>query len=95
MEQLSAIDESEYQVQLFGRLERKLEGDNEWAIDFGEYGPLGQGMGDFRPRDNVGFPDGLEGIDSEGVAFTNLHDLIVSLDLGMDLPFRMILFRLL
>jgi len=57
MEQLSTINESEYQVQLFSRLERKFEGDNEWTIDFGEYGPFGQGMGDFRPRDDMGFPN--------------------------------------
>jgi hypothetical protein len=93
VEQLSTIDESEYQVQLFSRLERKLEGDNEWTVDFGEYGPFGQGMGDFGSRDDVGFPNGLEGVDSECVAFTYLHDLIVSLYLGMDLPFRKILFQ--
>ena len=93
MEQLSTINESEHQVQLFGRLERKFERDNEWAIDFGEYSPFGQGMGDFRSRDDVCFPNSLECVDSECVAFTDLHDLIVSLDLGMDLPFRMILFQ--
>jgi hypothetical protein len=93
MEQLSTIDEGEYEVQLFSRLEREFEGDNEWTIDFGEYGPFGQGMGDFRPRDDMGFPNSLECVDSECVAFTDLHYLIVSLDLRMDLPFRMILFR--
>jgi Fe-S-cluster formation regulator IscX/YfhJ len=41
----------------------------------------------------MGFPNSFESIDSEGVAFTDLHYLIVSLDLRMDLPFRMILFQ--
>jgi len=82
MEQLSTIDESEDEVQLFGRLEREFERDNKWAIDFGEYGPFGQGMGDFRPRDDVCFPNSFESVDSEGIPFTDLHYLIVSLGLG-------------
>jgi hypothetical protein len=33
MEQLAAIDEGENQIELFGRLERKLERDDKWVID--------------------------------------------------------------
>jgi hypothetical protein len=80
MEQLSTINEGEYEVELLGRLEGKLEGDNEWTIDFGEYGPFGQGMCDFRSRDDMGFPNGFESVNSERVAFTDLHYLIVSSD---------------
>ena len=64
MEKLSAIDESQYEVQLFGRLEREFEGDDEWAIDLGEDGPFGQSVGDFGPRDNVGLSDGFESVDT-------------------------------
>jgi len=41
MKKLSTIDEREHKVQLFGRLEREFERDNEWTIDFGEYSPFG------------------------------------------------------
>ena len=96
MEQLSTIDEGEDEVQLLGRLEREFQGDNEWTIDFGEYSPFGQGMGDFRPRDDVCFSNSFESVDSECVTFTDLHYLTVSLGWGglkENLPFRMILFR--
>ena len=39
-------------------------------------------MGDFGSRDNVGFSDGLESVDSECVAFTDLHNLIVSSEMA-------------
>jgi hypothetical protein len=87
MEQLSTVHEGEYEVQLFSRLEGEFEGDNEWTIDFGEYSSFGQGMGDFRARDDMGFPNSLECVDSECVAFTYLHDLIVSFVLGDGLAF--------
>jgi hypothetical protein len=75
MEQLSPIDESQDQIQLFRGLEGKLEGYDERIVDLGEYGPFSQGMGDFGSSDNVRFSNRLEGVDSEGVSFTNLHDL--------------------
>jgi hypothetical protein len=75
MEQLSPVDESQDQIQLFRGLEGKLEGDDERVVNFGEYGPFCQGVGDFGSSDNVRFSNRLEGVDSEGVSFTNLHDL--------------------
>jgi len=40
MEKLSTIDKRQDQIKLFRRLEREFKRDNEWAIDFGEYGPF-------------------------------------------------------
>jgi hypothetical protein len=40
MEKLSTIHKCQDEIKLFRRLERKLERDDEWAIDFGEYGPF-------------------------------------------------------
>lgn len=47
MEKFSTIDKRQDQVQLFCRLERKLEGDDEWTIDLGEDGTFCQSVGDF------------------------------------------------
>jgi hypothetical protein len=76
VEQLATVDERQDQVQLFGRLERKLEGHDERIVDLGEDGPFGESVGDFRPGDDVRFPDRLQGVDSQRVSFTNLHDLV-------------------
>jgi hypothetical protein len=75
VEQLSPVDERQNQIQLFGRLERKLEGYDERVVDLSEYGAFCQGVGDFGSSDNVRFSNRLEGVDSESVSFTNLHDL--------------------
>jgi hypothetical protein len=32
-------------------------------------------VGDFRSRDNMGFSDSLEGVDTESIAFAHLHHL--------------------
>jgi hypothetical protein len=63
MKQLSTIDERQYEVELFSRLEREFKGDNKWTIDFGEDSPFGQSVGDFGSRDDVGFSNRLEGVD--------------------------------
>jgi hypothetical protein len=75
MEELASVDEGEDDVELLGRLEGELEGNDEGVVDLGEDGTFGEGVGDFGPRDDVGLSDGLESVDPHGVAFTNLHDL--------------------
>lgn len=75
MEELSTIDESQDEVELFGRLERELERYDERVVDFCQDSPLRQRMRDFRSSDDVGFPDGLQGVDPERVSLPNLHDL--------------------
>jgi hypothetical protein len=79
VEQLSTVDKGQDEVELFGRLEGELEGNDERAVDLGEDGALGEGVGDLAPGDDVCFADGLEGIDSEGVALAYLHNLATSI----------------
>ena len=57
-------------------MEREFEGNNEWVVDQGQNGSLGEDMSDLaRSTCYVGFADRLECIDPLGVLFTNLHDL--------------------
>lgn len=61
VEELTAVDKGEAEVELFGVLEAEFERDNERVVDLAEDGALCEGVGDFRARHDVGFPDGLEG----------------------------------
>lgn len=47
VKQFSTIDKRQYQVQLLGTLEGKLEGHNEWAIDLSEDSSFSKSMRDF------------------------------------------------
>jgi hypothetical protein len=47
MEQFTAIDKSEHQVELLRGLEGELQWDNERVVDLGEHRALSQSMGDF------------------------------------------------
>jgi hypothetical protein len=49
MEELSAIHKGQYQVQLLRRLERELEGHDEWIIDLRKHGSFGESVGNFGP----------------------------------------------
>ena len=64
VEQLASVDKGQNQVELFRRLERELEGNDEGIVDLCENRSLCQSMRDFRSGDDVGFSDGLEGVDS-------------------------------
>jgi hypothetical protein len=67
VEKLTTIDESQYQIQFLWGLEGKLEGHDEGVVDLRKDGSLCQGMRDFGSRDDVGFSDSLEGVNSVGV----------------------------
>lgn len=75
VEQLSSVDECQYEVQLLFRLEGEFQRHNERAVDLGEHGPLGECMRDFGTRDNVRLSNRLESVDSESVPFSHLHNL--------------------
>jgi hypothetical protein len=75
VEQLSTVHKRQDEVQLFFALEREFEWDDKRVVDLGQHCALGEGMSDFGPRDDVGFANSLEGVNSEGITFANLHDL--------------------
>ena len=62
MEQFSTVDESQYKIQLLGRLEGEFQGHDEGVIDLGQDGSLSKGMCDFRSRDDVCFTDSFQGV---------------------------------
>ena len=45
VEELTAVDEGQNEVELLRGLEGKLEGHDERVVDLGEDGPLGEGVG--------------------------------------------------
>lgn len=75
VEELSTVDERQDEVKLLLGLEGELEGDDERVVHLREHRPFGQRVRDFRPRDDVGFADRLEGVDPHRVALADLHDL--------------------
>lgn len=85
MEELSTVDKGENEVELLGILERELEGDDEGVVDLSKHRAFGECVSDFRARNNVGFANGLERVDSRSVFFANLHDLEQSGSLSVSL----------
>ena len=75
MEQLSAINECQNEIELFCRLEGEFERDNKWAVDLCQDSPFGERMGNFGPRDDVRFADRFESVYTESVPLADLHDL--------------------
>jgi hypothetical protein len=47
MEELSTVHKGQHQVQLLGRLERELEGHDEWIVDLRKHGSFGKRVGNF------------------------------------------------
>lgn len=74
MEQLSAVYKSQNKVKLLGRLERELQGNDERIVDLGQHRSLSESMCDLRPRDDVSFSNGLEGVDPASILLHDLHD---------------------
>lgn len=67
VEQLSTVDECQNKIQLFRRLERKFQRNDEGIVDLCQHRSLCQSVGDFGSRDDVSLANGLEGIDSAGI----------------------------
>lgn len=76
VEQLPSIHERQYQVQFLLGLERELERYDERVVDPGEDKSLSEGVGDFVSVDDVLLADRLKSVDSVGVTFADLHDLL-------------------
>ena len=68
MEELAAVDKGQHNVELLGGLEGELHGNNERVVDLSQYRTFGKSMSNFGARDDVGFSNRLEGVDSASVA---------------------------
>lgn len=75
VEKLASVDKRQNEVELFFRLEGKLEWDDEWTVDLCEDGTFCQGVGDLGSGDDMSFSDSFESVNSESVSFSYLHDL--------------------
>lgn len=74
IEQFPTIHETHYQIKFIGGLEAEFEWDDERIIDEREYGPLCQDMGNLtRSRDDMMFPDRLEGVNPTCIFLLDLH----------------------
>lgn len=83
VEQLSAVDECENQVQLFRRLEREFQGNDERIVDLCQHRSFCKGVRDFRPGDNVSLADRLEGINSAGIFLpVIIKEMLLAMDNG-------------
>lgn len=65
----------QYQIKLLFRLEAELERDNKRIVDLRENETFSEGVGNFITNNYVLLSYGLQGIDSGGVSFSDLHHL--------------------
>lgn len=63
MEQLAAVYKCQDKIQLLRRLERELQGNDEWVVNLGKHRSLGECVGDLGARDNVRLTNRLHGVD--------------------------------
>ena len=74
VEELSAVHETQDEIQLRLRLEGELERDDKRVVHLGEYESLCQGMCDFITGSDVSLSKGLQGVDTIRVLLSDLHD---------------------
>lgn len=77
MEKFTSVNKREDEVKFFGRLERKLERDDEWVVDLREHRSFRQRVRHLRPGDDVRLANRLERVDTRCVPLPHLHDLMM------------------
>ncbi|KAI3482758.1 hypothetical protein L1887_54514 [Cichorium endivia] len=75
VEELTAVDKRQHEVQLVRTLEREFERHDERIVDLRQHGALGQRVRHLGARHNVRLADGLERVDARRVALAHLHHL--------------------
>lgn len=73
MKQLAPVDERQDEVKLLRRLEGEFQRHNKRIVDLSQNGTFGERMIDLRTRDNMGFTDSLESVNSLSVTLPISH----------------------
>lgn len=67
VEKFTTVDECQHQVELFWRLERELERNDERVVDLCKHRSFSESMGDFGTRNDMSLANGLQGVDPAGI----------------------------